>query len=66
MAFFKDFDQRNKDQAYAKRCVILAGLLFTQDFFWSECSISTYPQLSKKQQKMLHNTRKEGEFSVAS
>ena len=51
MAFFKDFEQRNKDQAYAKRCVILAGLLFTQDFFWSECSISTYPQFSKKQQK---------------
>ena len=29
MAFFEDFEQRKKDQAYPKRCAILSGSLFT-------------------------------------
>ena len=50
-AFFEDFEQGKKGQAYAKRCAILSDSLFTRDFFWCKFSISTYTQFSKKRQK---------------
>ena len=62
IAFFEDFEQRQKGQNYAKRCGILSGLIFILKLFLCEVSISTYTQFSKK----LHNTLKRGEFSVAS
>ena len=31
MAFLEDFEQRNKDQAYAKRSAILSGSLLYTD-----------------------------------
>ena len=39
MAVFEDFEQRNKDQAYAKTCAMLVGLLF-RFFFLSKSADS--------------------------